>query len=456
VFDLDTAIGVQLDAVGQWVGRTRFVTQPLANLYFSFDTTGLGFDQGVWNGPFDPTSGLVRLDDDTYRQLLRAKVILNSWDGSIAEAAESLSLLLNNPSSIVSIVDNQDMTMTVGISGVVPSPLITALLQGGYLPINPEGVGVNYEITSVNAVAIFGFDTENNAISGFDVGAWEGVLGAGPGMVQGLAVASYTSTSVTLSFIAPATGAGPYTYQAQYVQGDGTTGIWQPAGAPTPNTVITVGNLQRGTEYAFEVYAVNPSGPGPVAGPVIQTTAAGGAGIAAIAQSSVMALRASGAVAGALPPSAQATVTIMPLAAVGAILTLRAQGSAVFLGVSASGTATVTTTPQVVINPISGASHTSAVPVSGSTPGFASAPSLQYVLDPVLPAVSGVTETPTSVSVSLSWAADQPIALSNLPAGSVVTATSFSFSLPAMAAGTHTLYVVANGTVVGSTTFTVS
>jgi hypothetical protein len=452
-FDLDTAIGVQLDAVGQWIGRTRFVKQPIANLYFSFDTVGLGFDQGVWKGPFDPTDGLTRLDDDTYRALLKAKVILNSWDGSIAEAAEALGLLLNNPASIVTIQDNQDMTMTVGISGVVPSPLITALLEGGYLPINPEGVGVNYEITSINSVALFGFDVDNATIAGFDKGAWGGALGQGPGLVRSLGIVSITSSSVTLSWIAPQTGIGPYTYQVQFVLGDGTTGIYQAAGSPTPNTVATVSGLLPVTQYAFEVYAVNPSGPGPVSSPIVVTTNSTAGGISAIGRSTFGGLKAVG-IGLQAAANAAGLATIPTLTAVGSIGTSRVTGSATIVTLRASGTAAGA--PQVIVNPISGASHTSNVPVSGSLSGFTSVPTLQYVVDPTLAAVSGVTESITSLTIQLNWNADQPIALNNLPAGAVVNQTSFGFTLPSLPAGQHTLYVVANGAVVGSVTFTVS
>src|SRR6185437_8923083 len=348
-FDLDTAIGVQLDAVGQWIGRTRFVKQPIANLYFSFDTVGLGFDQGVWKGPFDPTDGLTKLDDDTYRALLKAKVILNSWDGSIAEAAEALGLLLNNPASIVTIQDNQDMTMTVGISGVVPSPLITALLEGGYLPINPEGVGVNYEITSINSVALFGFDVDNATIAGWDKGAWGGALGQGPGLVRSLGIVSVTSSSVTLSWIAPQTGIGPYTYQVQFVLGDGTTGIYQAAGSPTPNTVATVSGLLPGTQYAFEVYAVNPSGPAPVSSPIVVTTSSTAGGISAIGRATVGGLSAVGFGIQAAS-NAAGLATILPLTAVGSVGTSRTVGIATVMTLRAAGVATVTTTPQVIIN----------------------------------------------------------------------------------------------------------
>ena len=36
-FDIDTAIGVQLDQIGQWLGVSRWVTVPITNVYFSFD-----------------------------------------------------------------------------------------------------------------------------------------------------------------------------------------------------------------------------------------------------------------------------------------------------------------------------------------------------------------------------------------------------------------------------------
>lgn len=47
LFDLDTAVGQQLDFVGQWVGLTRYINEPL-DVFFSFDIEGLGFDEGVW------------------------------------------------------------------------------------------------------------------------------------------------------------------------------------------------------------------------------------------------------------------------------------------------------------------------------------------------------------------------------------------------------------------------
>lgn len=170
-FDLDFAIGAQLDAVGLWAGITRQVKTPLS-VYFSFDLSGLGFDQGNWQGPFDPNSGLTSLDDETFRILIRAKIAANSWDGTIPGAAAAYANLFGNSGSYIFIQDNQDMTMTIGVSGAIPSALIVSLLTGGYLPLKPEGVRVIYLIPSVNNTPLFGFDVENKYISGFDVGSW--------------------------------------------------------------------------------------------------------------------------------------------------------------------------------------------------------------------------------------------------------------------------------------------
>lgn len=71
----------------------------------------------------------------------------------------------------VFIEDHQDMSMTIGIAGKVPSAVFLALLAGGYIPLKPEGVRVNYTIvSSVDNAPLFGFDVSNQYIAGFDTG----------------------------------------------------------------------------------------------------------------------------------------------------------------------------------------------------------------------------------------------------------------------------------------------
>ena len=178
LWDVNTAVGTQLDTLGEWVGQSRDLEVPLTGVYFSFDTAGVGFDQGTWFNAFDPTTELDVLPDDSYRVLLQAKIANNSWNGTIPGAYKVLSLVF--PGDQVIVQDNQDMTIYLGVVGPVPLNAVTnALLMGGYLDVKAMGVAIRYYVTpSVQSAPIFGFDVENSEISGFDVGAW-GLLAPG-------------------------------------------------------------------------------------------------------------------------------------------------------------------------------------------------------------------------------------------------------------------------------------
>ena len=178
-FDIDNAVGAQLDIIGQWVGRNRYLLEPLSNVYFSFDTPGLGFDQGTWIGPYDPTSGLVALNDSAYRTLLYAVIGANQWDGTVPSAYAIWETLFNGENYGVLIQDCGGMTMTWALTGNTPDAVTTALFEGGYLSLKPAGVRIDYYMTpGVANSPYFGFDIENSSISGFDVGAW-GALAPG-------------------------------------------------------------------------------------------------------------------------------------------------------------------------------------------------------------------------------------------------------------------------------------
>lgn len=170
-FDLDVAIGSQLDVVGEWVGRTRYVSIPIANVWFSFDIEGIGFDQGAWKGPYDLDANMSRLDDDNYRILLRAKIAANQWDGTLPGARDVLDPVFGDGTHVF-IQDHMDMSMTIGISGKIPSAVTLALLAGGYIPLKPSGVRVNYLVVSEDETAMFGFDVQSDLIDGFDQGSW--------------------------------------------------------------------------------------------------------------------------------------------------------------------------------------------------------------------------------------------------------------------------------------------
>ncbi|MBB3004350.1 hypothetical protein FHX57_006732 [Paraburkholderia tropica] len=173
LFDIDSAIGQQLDFIGEWVGVKRTLSVPLSGVYFSFDTTSLGFDQGTWLGPYDPTTGLVSLPDSQYRILLYATIAANNWDGTVPDAYNAWSTIFQPLGYSILISDNQDMTMDIVLVGPQPDAVTLALFVGGYLNLRPAGVGINnYYLPSVVGSPVFGFDVETTSISGFDVGGW--------------------------------------------------------------------------------------------------------------------------------------------------------------------------------------------------------------------------------------------------------------------------------------------
>lgn len=171
-FDIDNAVGVQLDTLGEWIGRSRFIGTPLVGAYFTWDDTPLvGWDSGYWQGPFDPDSGFVMLPDEPYRTLLKAKIAANHWDGSIPGAYAVWEGAFG-PSPIILIQDNQDMTMLVGIVGPPLDAVTQALITGGYIPLKPEGVRVNY-IVSPDTGPLFAWDVTNGiTLDGWETGRW--------------------------------------------------------------------------------------------------------------------------------------------------------------------------------------------------------------------------------------------------------------------------------------------
>ncbi|MDE1158447.1 MAG: DUF2612 domain-containing protein [Neorhizobium sp.] len=172
-FDVDTAIGAQLDVVGLWVGWSRYVKVPIPGLYFTWDSDTLGWDKGLWKGPYDSDTGVTRLDDDTFRVFIKAKIRANSWDGTMQSAVSIINdIATTEQQSVFGVFDNQDGSMTITITGQYPTTLFVALIDQGYFPLKPEGIRINWAITSAQSAPLFGFDIENDFISGFDVGAW--------------------------------------------------------------------------------------------------------------------------------------------------------------------------------------------------------------------------------------------------------------------------------------------
>lgn len=169
-FDLETAVGKQLDVLGEWVGVTRNIPVPITGVYFTWDDTdSVGWEYGIWENPFEP-DGVVTLPDDVYRNLLRARIAANRWDGTTPNAYEIWSIIF--PNTQLMIIDYQDMSMAMGLVGGTVDSLTVGLLTNGLIPLKPEGVRVRAYYIPVNDGPLFGWDVDSEFLEGWDTGNW--------------------------------------------------------------------------------------------------------------------------------------------------------------------------------------------------------------------------------------------------------------------------------------------
>jgi hypothetical protein len=116
-FDLDNAAGNQLDIIGKYVGVDRLLNfQPV----------------------YAPSA---ILDDTYYRMLLKVRISQNNWDGT----TEGIQKIWGDvfPEYTIVIVDKQDMTINIRITGL-DTPFISELIQHGYIVPKSMGVLVNF------------------------------------------------------------------------------------------------------------------------------------------------------------------------------------------------------------------------------------------------------------------------------------------------------------------------
>lgn len=170
IFDVETAVGQQLDIIGEWVGVSRNVSIPIPNPFFSWEGTALlGWDSGSWQPALAPTS-ITTLPDDNYRILIKAKIAANNWDGTTDGAYAIWDQVFTD--STILIQDNQDMSYDLAIVGGMIDAITLALITGGYIPLKPEGVRVNAYYIAADDGPVFGWDVESDLLGGWDESSW--------------------------------------------------------------------------------------------------------------------------------------------------------------------------------------------------------------------------------------------------------------------------------------------
>ena len=164
-FDIDNAVGVQLDILGEWIGLGRNLYETYA--YFRYDS-GPGFGLGTLEGSLghrSPTpSGNWSFSDDQYRHMLKAKILYNRWDGSASQAASILSYLVGATASVVTIHDSQFILLLP--ESVADSH--KALIDAGLFNFKPAGINL---ATIAYFGQVFSFDNTSATCGGFNYGS---------------------------------------------------------------------------------------------------------------------------------------------------------------------------------------------------------------------------------------------------------------------------------------------
>lgn len=143
LYDIDLAIGVQLDTLGMLIGVQR-------------------------PGGFS---------DDFYRIILKVRILNNHWQCNKPSAYELANTLFASLGFTFFIEDHADLSITLGVIGEgVPSGEIITLLTGGYLDVKPVTIRIAGYAYQSGAGPIFAFDVENANFAGFDVGSWATII----------------------------------------------------------------------------------------------------------------------------------------------------------------------------------------------------------------------------------------------------------------------------------------
>ncbi len=138
-YDLDLAVGVQLDTLGMLIGVAR---------------------PGGFN-------------DDYYRIVLKVRILNNHWQCNKPSAYLLANELFNSLGFSFFIEDHADLTITLGVVGAgAPSAEIITLLTGGYMDVKPVTIRIAGYAYQSGSGPIFAFDLENTNFAGLDVGSW--------------------------------------------------------------------------------------------------------------------------------------------------------------------------------------------------------------------------------------------------------------------------------------------
>lgn len=162
--DIDLMTGVNLDTIGIIVGIDRIVTNVVTLSFFGFNgffyMTRFGEEGMLSIGSRfyeegESFSDTTVLADPEYRMLIRSKITKNASRGTPEDIIWSLWYLVsgNEATTAVSIIDNEDMTIELGVNRDLTATEKAIITQMDILP-RPVGVAITQVVTPSETITI--------------------------------------------------------------------------------------------------------------------------------------------------------------------------------------------------------------------------------------------------------------------------------------------------------------
>lgn len=163
---IDTGEGVQLDGIGEIVGKDRVIANAVYLPFFGFygQPNTMGFGEAHFRDSGQAWQKSTVLDDYSYRKVLWAKVFKNTSFGTHEDTIAMLKVIFDVPIVVVEDAGNAKIRLGIGRRLNVAEML---LIKAYNLFIRAGGVGIRYVVQYTAEDGYFGFYGQPNAY-GFD------------------------------------------------------------------------------------------------------------------------------------------------------------------------------------------------------------------------------------------------------------------------------------------------
>lgn len=180
-FDIETALGTQLDIIGEYIGFSRTINTQLARDYLTFDDLAISPSPDLFGltDYLDPlinantafyayvnyTSSVSTLNDSEYRLLLKLKALLNISTNTLYDMN---AILFEFFGTDLIVCDQLDMSLSYFVKPEI-SRIIGIAKEQNLLP-KPMGVLICGVFESVDSTKLWGFSDyviDNGFTTGF-------------------------------------------------------------------------------------------------------------------------------------------------------------------------------------------------------------------------------------------------------------------------------------------------